>query len=120
MPVSPQPTPIQVPADFPVEWQSPEEEQLLWQWGNTHFPAPISALGWDLAHTSLAPGMFKGLRGMGTPIRDLRMRRNNTFVFMAMVPDFDLIPVAEERMQAAIKERGYTIYKRWLEEWQPE
>ncbi|HEY7295669.1 MAG TPA: hypothetical protein VH916_11550, partial [Dehalococcoidia bacterium] len=120
MTVTPQPTPIPLPADFPVEWRPPEEEQLLWQWGNTHFPGPISPLGMELAEIALIPGMEQGLIGMGTPISAIRVRRINTFGYMTMVPAPELAPVAEERMQAAIKEHGFTIYRRWLDEWQPE
>jgi phosphohistidine swiveling domain-containing protein len=120
MTVTPQPTPIPVPEDFPVQWQSPDDEEQLWQWGNTHFPSPVSPLGMELVLIALGPGMEKGLKAMGTPIREMRFRQINTFGYMAMVPDFDQIPTAEERMQAAIKKHGYTIYQRWLEEWQPE
>ncbi len=120
MTVMPQPSPIPAPADFPVGWQSADEEQQLWQWGNTHFPGPISPLGMELAQIALIPGMEKGLIGMGTPISAIRVRRINTFGYMTMVPAPELIPFAEERMQTAIKERGFTIYQRWLDEWQPE
>jgi phosphohistidine swiveling domain-containing protein len=120
MTVTPQPTPIPVPEDFPVTWQSPDDEQQLWQWGNTHFPSPVSPLGMELVLISLGPGMEKGLKGMGTPIREMRFRQFNTFGYMAMVPDPDLIPVAQERMQTAIRERGFKIYETWETEWQPE
>lgn len=120
MTTMPQPTPIPVPEHFPVQWQSPADELLLWQWGNTHFPGPISPLGMDLVLTTFRPGMDSGLKAMGTPILEVRFKQVNTFGYMSMVPDFDLIPVAEERMQAAIKERGFTIYQRWLDDWLPE
>ena len=40
--------------------------------------------------------------------------------YMTMVPDFDLMPVAEERMQAAIKDRVFRVYQIWLDEYLPE
>src|SRR6266540_339513 len=102
MTVMPQPIPIPVPDDFQVQWQSPEEETLLWQWANTHFPSPVSPLGMDLAELAIAPGMEKGVKAIGTPISEMRTRRINTFGYMTLIPDLDLIAGAEERMQAAI------------------
>ena len=120
MTVTPQPTPIPVPEGFPVQWQTPDEESLLWQWSNSHFPGPVSPLGFELAATTLRPGMLAGLQAVGTPVSDLRNRRINTFAYSANVLDPERFAVAEERLQAAIKARGYTIYKTWLEQWQPE
>lgn len=120
MTVIPQPTPIPAPPDFPVHWQSPEEELWLWQWANTHWPGPVSPLGMDLVRIALIPGLEKGLKAMQTPITGVGVRQINTFCYTSFPPDPDLIPGAEERMQAAIKERGFTIYRRWLDEWLPE
>ena len=64
MTTMPQLTPLPVPDDFPVQWHSPDEALLLWQWGNTHFPGPISPLGYELAEISLAPGMEQGLNAV--------------------------------------------------------
>lgn len=120
MTTAPRPMPIPVPDDFPVQWELPDDEAQLWMWGNTHFPGPISPLGMDLVQIAVRPGMEKGLIGMGTPIKGLRTRRINTFGYLAMVPDAEQAPTAEQRMQAAIRDRGFTIYRRWLDEWQPE
>jgi len=120
MTVTPQPIPIPVPEDFPVRWDAPEEAQLLWMWNNTHFPGPVSPLGMDLMRLAVIPGLEKGLKAMGAPLREIRTKRVNTFCYVSMVLDPDLLPTAEERMQAAIRDRGFRIYQLWLEQWQPE
>ncbi len=120
MTVTPQPTPIPVPEDFPVRWDSPEEAQLLWMWNNTHFPGPVSPLGMDLMRLAVIPGLEKGLKAMGAPLREIRTKRVNTFCYVSMVVDPDLLSIAEERMQAAIRDRGFRIYQLWCEQWQPE
>ena len=111
--------PLPTPPDFPVEWQGPEEPLLLWQWANTHFPGPVSPLGWDLAQIAIAPGMEHGIKALGTPVREFRTRQLNTFAYMSLIPDLDLLPTAQEKMQAVIRERGFTTYQRWVEEWLP-
>lgn len=75
MTIASQSTPIPVPDDFPVHWESPEEPTLLWQWGNTHWPAPVSPLAMDLVRLGIMPGLVKGLKGMGVPIRDIRIEQ---------------------------------------------
>jgi phosphohistidine swiveling domain-containing protein len=120
MTTAPQSTPIPVPDDFPVHWESAEEPTLLWQWGNTHWPGPVSPLGMELVRRGLMPGLVKGLKGMGAPIRDIRVKQINTFCYQSMIIDPDLIPGSEERMQAAIRDRGFRIYQLWCEQWQPE
>jgi pyruvate,water dikinase len=120
MTVAPQPTPIPVPDDFPVEWQSPEEAGFLWQWGNMHWPGPVSPLGMELTRRGLIPGLERGIKAIHTPITEVRVRQINTFCYTSLLPDFDAIPGAEERMQEAIRERGFNIYQRWLDDWLPE
>lgn len=120
MTVAPQPTPIPVPDDFPVAWDAPEEAGFLWHWGNTHWPGPVTPLGMDLVRLAIIPGLEQGVKAIHTPISEVRVRRINTFCYQSMLPDLDAIPGAQERLQLAVRERGFTIYQRWLEEWQPE
>jgi rifampicin phosphotransferase len=118
-PSMPVPTPIPLPADFPVEWPSPEQAMQLWTWDQMHMPYPFSPLGSDLVKYA-EPGFTAGFRASGVPIKHFMMRRFNTFIYQSMVPDFELIPVAEQRTRAAVQERGMTMYQRWATEYLPE
>ncbi|MBI5949115.1 MAG: hypothetical protein HY875_13325 [Chloroflexi bacterium] len=116
----PMPTPIPPRDDFPVTWESPEEAMLQWSWDQQHLPLPVSPLAFDIAGTAIFRQLAAGLRKMGAPIAHVRTRRINTFLYAAMVPDFSLMEGVEERMQASVKERGFTMYRTWETEFLPE
>ena len=118
-PAPPQPTPIPLPPDFPVEWESPQEQILLWNWDQSHFPYPMSPLAGE-AINQAGPGFAAGLRASGAPVKAVLFRRVNSFMYQAMVPDFELIAGTEERIKAAVQERGFSMYQRWLDEYLPE
>jgi phosphohistidine swiveling domain-containing protein len=119
MSAMPPPSAIPLPPDFPVEWQSPEERMLLWEWDHSHFANQFSPLGGDLVPYA-APGFTAGLRACGLPLKAVLFRRINTYLYQAMVPDPELVEGTAERVQATVRERGFTIYRRWLAEYLPE
>ena len=116
----PMPTPIPPRDDFPVRWESPEEAMLQWSWDQQHLPLPVSPLGYDVTGTAIMRQLAGGLRRMGAPIAAARIRRVNTFLYTALIPDFSLMEGIEERMQASVKERGFTMYHQWETEFLPE
>jgi pyruvate,water dikinase len=114
------PAPLATPEDFPVEWDDPSDAALHWTWDQMHTPHPISPLGRDLMPIGFATGMTAGLREIGAPIRERRLRFVNTFVYAAMIPDVALLPDTPARMQAIVAERGPGMYQQWLDVYLPE
>ncbi len=119
-PSMPMPTPIPLPVDFPVQWDSPEEAMLQWEWEQQHLPLPLSPLASEVIGPAIAHNLAKGIRNMGGPIASAGFKRINTFAYMTMVPDFALMEGVEERMKKAVAERGFNSYQRWTDEMQPE
>lgn len=115
----PMPTPIPTSPDFPIEWDSPEESMLLWQWDQSHFAFPFSPLASSLVQL-LSDGFTKGFRASGMPIAEVRFKRVNTYLYQTYIPDFALVPGTEERIKAAVQERGLRMYQIWQEEYLPE
>jgi pyruvate,water dikinase len=112
------PTPIPTPADFPVQWDSPEEQHLMWEWDHSHFAPAFSPLAGSMLQLA-APGFLNGFRSSGAPIADVRFKRINTYIYQAFVPDFELIPTAEARVKEQVQQRGFTMFQTWENELQP-
>ena len=111
---------IETPADFPVTWDDPADQALFWTWDQMHHPHPVSPLGRDLFAIAFGSGMTKGLRGIGVPMRERRVRSINTFYYAATIPDPERLPTAQQTIEAAVRERGPSMYQRWLDEYLPE
>ncbi|HEY8838178.1 MAG TPA: PEP-utilizing enzyme [Dehalococcoidia bacterium] len=111
---------LPIPDDFPVTWEEPEDQALLWSWDQMHHPHPITPLGRDLHAIAYGTGMTRGLRASGLPVKERRVRSINTFSYAAVVPDRELLADTPARMQAIVAERGPGMYQRWLDEYFPE
>jgi len=72
-------TPIPTPADFPVEWEAPEDAYLLWTRDRTHWPEQITPLEFSLWQAATA-GMNAAYEFYGMA-NSTRIRRINTVIY---------------------------------------
>lgn len=119
-PTMPMPTPIPLPEDFPVTWESPEESMLLWEQEQMHLPHAITPLGADLVQAVLPQNITAGLQDAGAPVKAALFKVFNGYFYTGTIPDFSKIEGTEERVKAAVAERGFTMYDTWVREYLPE
>lgn len=81
------PTPIPLPGDFPVTWESPAESMLLWEREQLHMPYPMSPLAAEIVCEGVGKGITQAFRTLGAPIVEARLKRVNTYVFQTVIPD---------------------------------
>ena len=114
------PSPIPIPADFPVTWASPDEQDLFWTQDRMHAPDPVVPLDadvWFLAYRSfdLAAAAYE------MPIR-VRSRCLNTYFYMAVEPAFpaDQMEAQGKRSEERLNEAMGRLESSWKDEWLPE
>ncbi len=77
---------ITLPADFPVEWVSPEDANRFWTRDRMHQPFPVPVLAGDFMERTTGAGRNKAHEYYGRPIRIDRRRINcYTFATVRMV-----------------------------------
>jgi rifampicin phosphotransferase len=115
--------PIPVPPDFPVVWESPDDERLFWTRDVMHFPDQMNELEGELAiriaHTH---GFARASEVYETPIR-LRPRRINTYYYMAVAPVMappEEMEAMEERAREKLGEAMARLSESWSGEYLPE
>ena len=114
---------IETPPSFPVHWDNPEDERLLWTLDRVHWPRPMPPLVFAIAGDAVGRGLAAAARAYELPIADVRMAHINGYRYQANVP-LDLTPAeaaarrerSHERLRAAIG-RLDTL---WSVEWLPE
>jgi pyruvate,water dikinase len=115
-----EPVRITVPPDFPVVWDSPDDEQLSWLHDRMHNPDPVLPLEsafWGRVYE----GFNRATEAYEMPVR-LKTRCINTYFYMAIknvVPPEQVEAQnkrAEEKMDAAMGRLGDA----WTSEWLPE
>ena len=113
-------SPIPIPPDFPVTWERPEDERLLWRADRMHFPEPVTPL-MAIFTRAFNGGSERAADAYELPIR-VEHRRLNTYLFVLTVPR---VPPQEmeaqgekagQRLKAGIAE----FAQRWNSEWLPE
>lgn len=114
------PTPIPLPGDFPVTWESPAESMLLWEREQLHMPYPMSPLAAEIVCEGVGKGITQALRTLGAPIVEARLKRVNTYIFQSVIPDLTLVEGAAERVKETVGRIGFTMYERWNNEFLPE
>ena len=109
--------PIPLPPDFPVVWETPEDERLFWLYDRLHTPgqsSPMDASLWRI----LYEGLTRGQSFYGIPT-DMRVQHINTFIFMtnlAPPPTAEQAATIQERVEAAMGR----LQSLWDDEWLPE
>ena len=63
---------LPVPADFPVEWDDPADEQLFWFQDNLHFPLPQTPLNSTMFQPAFAIGPSRAIPAPPMPLQGLR------------------------------------------------
>ncbi|OGG55643.1 MAG: hypothetical protein A3F84_23825 [Candidatus Handelsmanbacteria bacterium RIFCSPLOWO2_12_FULL_64_10] len=115
-----EPVRIPAPPNFPVAWEGPDDERMLWVQDRMHFPEPVVPLEatlWDVAYE----GASRAMDAYEMPIR-FKNRCMNTYLYMAVAPAVPLDQMeaqgkrAEEKLGAAMGQLG----ERWGGEWLPE
>ena len=110
--------PLPTPATFPVSWEDPEEERLLWTHDRLHWPAPIMPIdGWSI-YQAYQEGISSAAEAYGLPLR-CRARRLNTYLYSAIVP-LPAPPAELEAQGKAAQEKLTAMMARLDEAWSGE
>ena len=64
------PSPAAASPDFPIEWLTPHDAELSWEWDDMHMPMSVAPLAADYLRT-LASGFAYGYRRLGIPVEIL-------------------------------------------------
>jgi len=109
--------------DFPVTWESPDDERLFWTRDTMHFPDQMNELEGELvirvAHTH---GFARASEAYDMPIR-LQPRRINTYYYMAVAPVMappEEMEAMEERAREKIGDAMVRLGETWSEDYLPE
>jgi len=113
---------IPTPPDFPVAWESPDDERLFWTRDAMHFPNPVNELEDEFfVRISQGNGFARATATYDMPVRML-VRRINNYLYSAVTP-----AVGPEEMEAreksAQKKIGVAMARlgeRWRGEYLPE
>ncbi len=115
--------PIPVPPEFPVTWESPDDDRLFWARDTMHFPDQMNELEGELvtrvAHTH---GFTRASEAYDMPIR-LQPRRINTYYYMAVAPV--IVPpeetkAMEERAREKLEDAMARLGETWSGDYLPE
>ena len=88
--------------DFPVEWLTPHDTELSWEWDDMHMPMAVTPLGADYVRT-LASGFAYGYQRLEIPV-EILVRVWNGYVYFAVdtaVPEAEQAAMWERRTEAA-------------------
>lgn len=115
-----EPARIPAPPDFPVAWEGPHDEHMLWVQDRMHNPDPVLPLEEGI-WLFIYDGFNRATEAYELPIR-VSIRILNTYLYMAIAPSVPLDQMeaqgkrAEEKLGAAMGQLG----ERWNGEWLPE
>ncbi len=116
-------TPIETPPNFPVVWEHPGDEQLLWTHDRVHWPDPMPPLVFAIAGGTFGRALRAAAKVYELPIEDVLMRRINGYRYQANVPLESLPQEALARRQRS-REKLRSVMNRlqetWSGEWLPE
>jgi rifampicin phosphotransferase len=115
--------PIPVPPEFPVTWESPDDERLFWARDTMHFPDQMNELEGELVtRVAHAHGFARASEAYEMPIR-LQPRRINTYYYMAVAPV--IVPpeetkAMEERAREKLEDAISRLGETWSGDYLPE
>jgi pyruvate,water dikinase len=100
--------------DFPVEWEEPGDEKLVWRWASDHFPLPATPLAYDLVKDMV--GMTRSYAHFGSRVR-IRYTHHNGYGFgpLTFLPPEGEAPEFEANVSAQAPQ----VTKLWDETWRP-
>ena len=122
MPPTP-PAQLPVPANFPVAWPRPGDEQLFWIQDAMHLPHPITPLDATMIQPGFSEGASRAIARMSMPISGLRSGIFNGYMYLAPIPVMGTPEEMAARMEEMIRitmELGATVLRDWRETFEPQ
>jgi pyruvate,water dikinase len=114
---------IEPPANFPVAWEQPGDDDLHWTLDRVHWPDPIPPLVFAVAGDALARGLTAAALAYEQPIAEVRVSRINTFRYQTSVP-LDCSPAEADarrtRSEAKLRAAIGQLRVAWADTWLPE
>jgi pyruvate,water dikinase len=113
---------IPTPPDFPVAWESPDDERLFWTRDAMHFPNPVNELEDEFfVRISQGNGFARATATYDMPVRML-VRRINNYLYSAVTPAVgaEEMEAREKSAQKKIGEAMARLGERWRGEYLPE
>lgn len=112
------PRPIELPPDFPVTWDVPEEAHRFWERETMHLPGQSTTLDAEFLRRWGDEGFNAACEDFSMPVRNT-YRRVNTYVYQSITPvSFD--PAVLEELGHEAQERLGAAIGRQIEMWQSE
>jgi hypothetical protein len=116
----PEPKTIAPQADFPVEWESPDEQKIPWQLDKMHFPEampPLESEFW----IRFMHGMHLGMEHYEMPMQ-VAGKEFNYWVYLAIFPRVPPEQMEERGKQSDqnIMDTVHRLRQRWDDEWLPD
>ena len=111
------------PADFPVTWADPADEQLAWFQDNLHFPLAQTPLNATMVQTAFSVGASRAISKLSMPIEGLKTAVHNGYLYLAPIPvlgEPSEIEARFEEMKRITMELGATVLRDWRETFEPD
>lgn len=121
MPAAPQPTPIPVPPEFPLDWPTPEDAHRLWTREVMHYPGQVTAFDVSITAGWLENGMNRAFTDYGFPV-GCRAGAFNTYFYMSIWPvtfDQDELARMGHEAERRLGEALGGMWERWEREQRP-
>lgn len=114
------PTPVPLPADFQVAWESPDEPFLPWLQDRQHAPRATVPMS-DTTARHFAVGASRACEAIGAPVR-FHSKLFNNYYYMAIAPSVSPEEMGPAEMAAipGLLQRSTVAADRWEREWLPE
>jgi pyruvate,water dikinase len=111
------------PADFPVEWERPEDAALFFRRDGAHFPNGVTPLDFAYFSDMFAGGMRAVCEHYEAPVVGYRICRFNTFFYQALLPYSDSKEETDARTATSeqkVRADFPRIAARWRDDFLPE
>jgi pyruvate,water dikinase len=110
------------PADFPITWEAPWQEQQTWFQDVMHNPLPVTPLAATFFQPAFAEGASRGFASLSMPIVGIRALVQNGYVYLSR-ESFSEDPAELEaraaEMQGVMMQVAPTILKDWRGTYEP-
>jgi len=112
------PKPIELPPDFPVAWDHPDEAHRFWERETMHMPGQSTMLDAELMRRWCDGGFNAACEDFSMPVRNT-YKRVNSYVYQSILPvSFD--PAVLEALGHEAQERLGATFGRQIELWESE
>jgi pyruvate,water dikinase len=114
---------ISLPADFPVTWDPPEDEQRYWFWDQMHHPHAVTPMTSSLDGPAFAEGFGKACSALYMPMRTMEPKTFNCYLYYGGVAHDEGPDEAADRanrLQAEMMQRVPRCLRDWETVYLPE